>query len=111
MDAHQHHAVARAQAMDVEAHAGARPQARREDLLGADKIGGLGDLEVALRARDHRHREAGGLGERAVVGHALAREGAMRVQDRAVAKALRRLRPLEAGPVDRAGDRAVARPA
>ncbi len=107
-DAHQHEAVARPQAMDVEAEPGPRLQAAREQQLGAREVGGLRDLEVRLVARDRGGRDARGLGHRDVVGERGTGRRAVRCQDRLVEEALRRLRAVEACALD--GAQHLARP-
>ena len=80
-DAAQHHGIARAEAMDVEAERGARFHRRcLPEILGG------GDLAVIVVARDHDNPETGALGDRGIVGErrglvaAERRGGAMRLE-------------------------------
>ena len=95
-DAAEHHPVARAEGVHVEAVAGADVhRSLRRSASRPREVGGGGDLEVRLVARDHAHRKPGGAGHRGVVGR-LAGVGAVGREDRGEAEALRGLRPPEA---------------
>ena len=107
----QHEAVARCQAMDVEALPDARREACAEQPRGAREVVRRGDLEVALVARHHRTARPAASASatssvRAVPGMALV--GGENVP---VAKPLRRLRPDQPGALDRAEDRSRPPPA
>src|SRR5690349_22388557 len=48
-------------------------------------------FEIALRAFDQAHGQAGTLGDRRVIGQLQSRDGAMRCEDGTIVEALRRL--------------------
>ena len=106
-DAEQDDAIAGRQPMHVEAEASAGPPCRPEQPLGADEIGGFGDLHVVLVASHECDRDAVRLGQRGIVGHRRPDEPPVRAQDPLVHEPLRRLRPVQVGALDRARDDAV----
>ena len=108
----ERHAVAGAEGVHVEAVAG--PDVRADVHASSEaarplEVGGGGDLEVRLVARNDADRKPGGAGDRHVVGR-LAGVGAVRGEDVGEAEALRRLRPPEAVARHRRRRPAAARP-
>ena len=96
--------VAGREAVDVEAQAGARGEARVEQPLEAGQVVVGGDLEVALRAGDQADGEAGRLGHRGVVGQRPALDGAMGGEDVRVAEPLGGLGAPQPGAIDGLAD-------
>ena len=98
-DAAEHHLVARTKPVDVEAVAAAQIDRRRQQALGAQQIGFVGDLEIVLRPGDKRDGEPRCLGDGGIVGELAPRCGAMGRQDLGIAEGLGRLGAKELGPV------------
>ena len=85
--------------MDVEAHAGARAKRSQQMTLCPKDVLSGRHLDIALVAFDHGHGKTGGFGHRGVVGHGVALETAMRLENAVEHESLRRLRAVESTPV------------
>jgi len=114
-DAAEHDLGARPVGVDVVAGADpdiAEPERLlgRHPAIGGGDVGGGGELDVAGIAGDDLHRDSGPLGDGGIVGMGAGAKGrrlAVGVEDGCEGKALGRLRPPQAGSVDRIDDDAI----
>ena len=101
VDAADHDMVAGREAVHVEALPDADiAEPRGEQPLGRREVSRGRHLQIVLAAGDDDRRDAGGLGDRGVVGQHAARGGPMRLEYRPEVKSLRRLRPPQSRAVD-----------
>ena len=98
------------EAVDVEAHSGARDHTAREPILGAPEIGRGGKLVERGVALDGGDGEAGGAGDGGFVRRRFAGPVSIGLPDGVQPEGLRRLDPDEAGAIDRL-EQALARAA
>jgi hypothetical protein len=92
-EAAEHYFAAFAEAMHVEAEAGARLECTCEQTLATRKIVFRGHLEIVLVTRDERDPEANVFRHGRVIRQRQPRAAPMRFQDRQIAEGLRCLHP------------------